>query len=678
MRPDAYGFFWQDLPQVNVKGNGKEKVLRQPPAPVWLEPGYLPGLEEAKRFPIVGMSDEQLVEAWRNEEELLYDTECYPNYWCCVVRSFKTGRTMIFEQRFGENGLGIAERTKLKWILENFCMVSFNGIKYDLPMCALACEGIETDILWDATKRLIEQDEKHWQLLRSHRVKQIACNQIDLMEVAPLIASLKAYGGRMHVPRMQDLPFPPGTELTDDQIAITRWYCVNDTTSTGYLRAYLKQAIELRYTLSNELRVDVRSKSDAQIAEATIGAEYERLTGRKATRPIIPAGTVYRYERPATLFFQTQVLKDVLAHIEEMEFVVGPSGKVLTPPDLKRLKFQVGASRYKMGMGGLHSLDKGQSYFTDGARQLIDADVESYYPKLILLNRYFPPHLGELFLTVFGGIVDRRLAAKHAKNKPVADSLKIVINGTFGKLLNQYSIVYAPKLGFHVTIGGQLFLLMLAEALELAGIPVVSGNTDGIMLHCPRDRIELANQIIKWWEGVTGFKTEGKNYRSLHQRDINNYIAISEPDEKGEVTVKHKGAYYNPWNDPKENKEFCLKKNPMTTVCIDAVDKYLLHGTPFEKTIRECRDITQFTAMVKVGPGAVKDGEYLGKQIRWYYSEQERGREIVEADSGYLVGSSTGGKPCLQLPDEFPSDIDYEWYDQKCRNILEEVGMPIG
>jgi hypothetical protein len=672
-RADSYGFFWQDLPP--EKAPKAEKPKREAPDPRWLRDDYLPGLEEAKRFPIAFMTDADLTYAKMTGDKFLYDTECYVNYWCGIVRSLATGKILIFEK--GENNIGLNDEDKFRWIIENICLVTFNGIHYDMPMTALALDGVECDELKRASDDIIVNDWQGWQILKRHKVQKLAVDHIDLMEVAPLQASLKAYGGRLHVPRMQDLPFAPNTILTEDQIAIVRWYCVNDTTSTGFLYKCLEQAITLRYELSNENKIDLRSKSDAQIAEAIIGVEYERITGVRAQRPKIEPGTVYYYEKPANLNFQTPLMQSVLKHVCETPFVIDEEGKIGLPPEIAALEFQIGDSVYKMGIGGLHSKEKKIAHVSDNYYQLVDKDVASFYPMIILNNGYFPEHLGPVFLQIFGGITRRRLAAKAAGNKGTADSLKIVINGTYGKLGSIWSIVYAPKLLFHTTIGGQLYLLMLTEALELAGISVVSGNTDGIMIKCPRDKLDLMEEIVKWWENVTGFATEGKNYKGIYSRDINNYIAISEPDKKGEVILKHKGAYYNPWDDPKENPEFRLKKNPVTTICIAAVDKYLMDGVPVEETIHACKDIRKFVRMQSVKGGAVKDGEFLGNQIRWYYSEAERGKEIVRATNGHLVGSSTGGKPAMQLPDELPADIDYDWYIAKSHKILKEIGAVV-
>jgi len=58
--------------------------------------------------------------------------------------------------------------------------------------------------------------------------------------------------------------------------------------------------------------------------------------------------------------------------------------------------------------------------------------------------------------------------------KKTANTLKTLLNGSFGKLGSRYSIFYAPTEMLQVTITGQLALLMLIEMMELCGIPVVS------------------------------------------------------------------------------------------------------------------------------------------------------------------------------------------------------------
>ncbi len=86
-----------------------------------------------------------------------------------------------------------------------------------------------------------------------------------------------------------------------------------------------------------------------------------------------------------------------------------------------------------------------------------------------------------------------------------------------------------------------------------------------------------------------------------------------------------------------------------------------MHGTPFEETIESCTDITKFLTLRNVNGGAEFKGEKLGKAIRWYYVKGSKDT-INYCTNGNLVPRSYGSKPLMNLPEEFPKDIDYEWY----------------
>jgi hypothetical protein len=47
-----------------------------------------------------------------------------------------------------------------------------------------------------------------------------------------------------------------------------------------------------------------------------------------------------------------------------------------------------------MGIGGLHSSEQTVSHLSDEHTALIDRDVTSYYPAIILGNGYTPAHMG--------------------------------------------------------------------------------------------------------------------------------------------------------------------------------------------------------------------------------------------------------------------------------------------
>lgn len=733
MRNDSIGFFWDDTPP--PKPPKKEKEKRQPPNPVWLRPDYLPGLEEALRFPVEIMTVQDLVDARRKREELLTDVECYPNYFLVVFTNLVTGK-VAYVEKYDGHPLDVG---KLKWLLESFTNVTFNGINYDIPMCEMAVGGLTNAQLKSASDTIIIEETRGQDVRRKNKCKGLKVDHIDLIEVAPLFASLKTYAGRLHAKKMQDLPFHPSTILSPEQIAITRWYCVNDTGNTALLRECLNEQIDLRYTLSNEYKLDLRSKSDAQIAEAVITAEIKKRTGAKPEKITVEPGTVFNYQTPPFIKFVSGTMQWALNVIENARFVVEHTGSVAMPEEVKALKLDINGSIYRMGIGGLHSSESTVAHYTDNDYILRDIDVTSYYPFIILILGLFPPALGPVALQIFRAIVERRIRAKQAGNKPVADSLKIVVNGWFGKQGSKYSVLYSPQGLIQTTVTGQLSLLMLIERLEIAGFHVVSANTDGIVVKCPR-RLEVwMNDIVKGWERDTGFPTEENRYLALYSRDVNNYIAIKQTEVKqddGSVTwleqpdgSKNKGAYANPWSS-KKNMAERLHKNPTTTICVEAVEQFLIKGTPIDHTIRSCSDITKFVSVRSVKGGAVKvwgqvppehetpeelvklagfveiqkdswilEGEtlrearylhaaydlakeitrlpghteYIGKTVRWYYSTEVQG-ELVYASSGNKVPKSDGAQPCMVLPDELPKDIDYDWYIAESIKILQAIG----
>lgn len=735
-RNDSVGFFWDDTPP--PKAPKKEQVKRTPPKPTWLEPTYLPGLAEALAFPVEFMSLEELAIARQQRQEMITDVECYGNYFLVIWTNLVTGKIALVEEWEGGPPM---DRRKLQWMMESYTCVTFNGINYDIPMIEMALSGMSLLKLKQASDQIIQEEQRGSDVRRKNKAKSVKCDHIDLIEVAPLFASLKGYAGRMHSRKMQDLPFHPSTILSASQIAIVRWYCVNDTHNTAHLRETLKEQIELRYTLSNEYKVDLRSKSDAQIAEAVMSAELHRRTGIKPKRPEIEVGTTFRYQVPPWMQFKSPLMQWALSVVARAKFVVDYTGSIAMPEEIKDLKLDINGTTYTMGIGGLHSTESTVAHHTDANYIMIDKDVESFYPRIILNQGMYPEHLGPVFLQVYRTIVDRRLEAKAAGNKPIADSLKIVINGSFGKFGSKYSILYAPNFLTQTTLTGQLSILLLIEMLEMAGIHVVSANTDGIVIKCPRNGVHLLDAVVAEWERITQYKTEETRYLSLYSRDVNNYIAVKQKFDKATNTwiekpdgIKSKGAYANPWNDPK-NLAMRLHKNPTTTVCVEAVEALLIKGVPIDHTIRNETDIRKFVTVRSVKGGAVKvwsstvpehgsmeelidragytpfaadtwvekgsydnvgryaisterayekakqilavpgETEFVGKTVRWYYAKDVPG-ELVYALSGNKVPRSDGAKPMMVFANDnaVPSDVDHDWYINEAVRMLRDIG----
>lgn len=719
MRSDICGLFWDDTPP--PKPPKKEKIKRIAPDRFWEKIDYLPNLEDAKNQDWNLYTDDELILASK-KEPLIFDIESYINYFIIGFMG-AVSRKVIFFEKDENNLFSNLQVSKLKWVMENFCVIGFNSRNYDMPIAALAVNNFMCNELKHAGDLIIQEGMWASHVLKRFKTSALISNHIDLIEVAPLQASLKLYAGRLHSKRMQDLPVSPESILTAEQKLIVKWYNINDLTNTLDLYLSLVKEIKLREDLGKEYHQDLRSKSDAQIAEAVISRELEKINKKRISKPVIAPGTCYKYKTPAFIKYSTPLLQSMLKEIQNANYMVGESGKPVMPINLQDFVVKINQTSYKIGMGGLHSQEKKISHYSDDQYILIDRDVTSYYPFIILNLGLFPAHLSRAFLTVYEKIVSKRLAAKKAGNKTVANSLKIVINGSFGKLGNKYSALYSPDLLLQVTLTGQLSLLMLIERIELAGIEVVSANTDGIVIKCPRSRESELNIIVKQWEKDTKFNTEETRYASLHSRDVNNYIAVYE--DKSDC--KTKGAF----------SLAGLFKNPTCEICIDAVREYLLRGIDLKETITSSSELSKFIAVRRVKGGAVeatridpeaevedrfkkelaiksgwveiaaaqwvrqkwiddkleygrlavnlqqayresslvKYGAYLGKAIRWYYSSDKDPEldELVYAGSGNKVPRSEGAKPAMLFPESFPKDINYDWYIEEARSILEQV-----
>lgn len=670
-RADSMGLFWTE-PKV-IKPPPAEKIKRVPPEPTWLADDFLPNLTEAQNWNPDLYTAQELWAACALGEKHVFDIENYPNYFLIMFKSLETGKICYFEKT-QEHDLAIPT---LKRVIESLCIIGFNSKNYDIPMLALALAGKSFEELQLAQSMIIEQREQPYMVLRQFKVKNLDVNHIDLIEVAPLAGSLKEYGGRMHTQHMQDLPFDPHKPLDvcrEEKIAILRYYCENDLTNTEDLYKDLKKSIDIREDLGQQYGLDLRSKSDAQIAEAVISSEMVKLTGVKPKRQEIMPGTAYYYQAPLYLNYKSEMMQWVMSTIAQVPFVVSEYGRINLPDQMKDLKVLINETEYQIGIGGLHSCESNKAHFACKEYLLKERDVASYYPMIILNLMLCPENLGANFLRIYQTIVTQRLEAKANAAKAttdkdrrhwkrIADLLKITINGTFGKLGNKWSIMFSPRLLLQVTITGQLSLLYLIEKLELAGIQVVSANTDGIVIKCLRSREAECDAIIAAWEKETNFETDETPYNALLSRSVNDYLAV-----KVKGGVKGKGGLG--WGLTR------LHKNPVNGVCIKALEEFLQHGTSIEETVRSCTDVRQFLTVRKVTGGAVRDGVYLGKAIRWYYAKDAPG-EIVYAKSGNKVPKSDGALGLMQLPDQLPENVDFDRYIVEAYEMLAETGYPV-
>lgn len=602
------------------------------------------------------------------------DVECYSNYFLVGFLDHLTARYRYFHMYPGQplNKRAVSE------MMNSLTNVTFNGMNYDTPMVSAALNGMDCEGLKKLSNSIINGGLRQWQTEQLHGVRvPRGWDHIDLQEPVPgVFVSLKKYGARLHSKRLQDLPIEHTAKIKpEEREGVIVPYNKNDLITLQDLWRFCttpgKNIIEIRETIGKQYGMDLRSKSDAQMAEAVIKKLVEKHRGQPLTKAFVSPGTTFKYRPPAFIRFKTPYLQDLFNRICEADFITDHNGKVIAP-DVLKAPVKFGHSVYTIGIGGIHSNEKSVSHVADENTIIRDIDATSFYPFLIAICGLSPDNMGNSFQVVYREWIDARVNAKRSGIETLAQILKIFLNGIFGKLGSSFSIVYAPDLLIQVTLTGQLVQLMAVESFETNDIPVVSANTDGIVVKIRKDQESLQRELVKQWEKATGFTTEETDYIGLFSRDINTYIAL-----KPDGSHKAKG-------DLAPTK---VDHDPTNWISRHAVIDYLKKGTPIAQTVMDCTDVREFISVRQANGGAFyesigssryEDGEYLGKVVRWVYEVNGtrciRTKKPNKKGNHNKVADTDGCLPLMLLPDELPKNLDYEKYIQEAHDILKLIG----
>jgi hypothetical protein len=533
--------------------------------------------------------------------------------------------------------------------------VGFNSKEFDNVVVSAFCAGRTEIEIKRVADDIIVNRLAPWVAMRKFNLVSVIADDIDLIEVAPSFVGLKAYGARMHMPRLQDMPIAHDTFITAEQEPVIVEYCHNDIETTVELLNQLEKEILLRVEMSRRYGVDMRSKSDSQMAEQAY------ITSMKLKRKDNEIPKTVTYNPPGFLRFKDAELQDLLNKVAGHRFNVNPlTGHVQLPDFLGLRTIKFGAGEYQLGVGGIHSVHDKKVCHVAGDNIICDIDAASFYPSIILECGFIPATLGQAFVNEYRKIYERRLEAKRSGDKVTDATLKISLNGTFGKLASKYSVLYSPDLMLAVTLTGQFTLLMLIEWLEHTGATTLSANTDGIAIRYPKELDEQVQEVVAKFGEVSRFSFEFTPYRALAMKDVNNYIAVKPNRE-----LKVKGIY----------APLSLRKNPTAQVCADAVGAWLANGTPFDETIKKA-PFCDFISARNVTGGGEQLGRYLGKVVRWYQSNDPTLEPIKYRSNGNKVPKTEGARACMILLDKMahPPDLDYVWYKKEAIKIAVSVG----
>lgn len=301
-------------------------------------------------------------------------------------------------------------------------------------------------------------------------------------------------------------------------------------------------------------------------------------------------------------------------------------------------------------------------------------DVASYYPHLMTICGYTSRNIPSP--EVFENVLEQRMKAKAAGDKATANALKLVVNTTYGAMLNQYNDLFDPLMGRSVCITGQLFLLEMAQNLyqNVEDLVIVQLNTDGVMIEFYEDQYEEVLAIVNEWQSRTGFELEEDSVALIAQKDVNNYVEV-QPNG----SVKTKGGYLVRGIAPAG----AFNVNNNACIVATALKEYFVNGTPVEETINGCNDIFQFQIIAKAGAKYreayhLVDGEQVPVQKvnRVYATKDERYGKLfkVKAENDATAKIEMLPEHCIIDNDNKLSidDVDKTFYIEMAKKRIND------
>ena len=352
---------------------------------------------------------------------------------------------------------------------------------------------------------------------------------------------------------------------------------------------------------------------------------------------------------PAIKFFDKSN-DEILEHIKSIppENMYNKAPNEWAKKHLDGIAFKIGDEHIPMGVGGLHTTRPQGAW--EG--NIVEFDVTSYYPQLIMNMGRSPAGLSSAWLDEFKKPYEQRIDYKKQGNKAGADVMKIVINSVYGKLGQGTSINYDPSLQMSVTLNGQLFLLMLVEAFVKTDYELISANTDSVTVLIPPHREDATADIVEWWESVSNCTLETTEYTQYVSQSVNNYFAVTTNDE-----VKKKGF-------------FLAESGSEPAIISKAVISHFTEQTPVKQTIENATSIFDFLYSANL-KGSVKwNDKKLSKTNRWYTSS--KGSVITVGDEKpRRVGNSDHAWVCnLVTSDSIPTDLIKDHYITEANKVI--------
>lgn len=507
----------------------------------------------------------------------IFDCEVFAHDWLFVFKEIATGEYTVIHN---DNDAVVA------FMERNPFLGGFNNKHYDNFILKGVMCGLTPEQIKEINDLIIVEEVNGWDIpiLREYRVY---FDSFDLMDDCQVGLSLKAIEAHLGIPIEEtEVDFNITHRLSEKELQETIYYCKYDVDATEKLyhlrQAYLKNKVTLG---------KARNLTDRQAMYMT----NAKLTSvyLKAQKPEKPWNDERNYQYPEKLLRQ-YIPQEVFDFFDRMKDDRIPNDELFS----SKLEIMVGVCPCTIAYGGIHGAIPTYVEEATETRTIRNKDVASYYPHLMTLMGYCSRNMPSP--KMFEDTLEERVAAKKAGDKATANALKLVLNTTYGAMLNgkdgtAFNDLYDPLMGRSVCISGQLFLLELSEHLiaECPTLKIIQLNTDGIMVSFDHEDEAKYQEITQEWQDRTGFELEEDFIRKIVQKDVNNYVEV--PADGGEPKVK--GGQLVRGIAPAG--AFNINNNAV--VVARAIKQYFIDGTPPEETIAASENILDFQLIAKAG-----------------------------------------------------------------------------
>lgn len=548
----------------------------------------------------------------------IFDCEVFAHDWLFVFKEVATGRYTIIHN---DNDAVLA------FMEQEPYLGGFNNKHYDNHILKAVMIGADPETVKQVNDLIILEEIDGWDIpfLREYRV---FFHSFDLMDDCQDGISLKGIEAHLGIPIEEtEVDFNITRKLTAAELEQTIQYCKYDVDATEILYNLRQNYLKNKATLGRVRGLDERKAM--YMTNAKLTSVY-----LSAVRPTKPWTDERDYEYPDKLL-REYIPQEVFDFFDRLHDPTIPNIDLFGGYDEHGKKIKGASLEIRLGeciitlaYGGIHGAIPNYVEIATVERSIRNKDVASYYPHLMTIPLSEGKQYGYCSRNipspqVFVQTLEDRIKAKKAGDKDTANALKLVLNTTYGAMLNgrngvAYNDLYDPLMGRSVCITGQLLLLELSVHLtrECPTLKIIQLNTDGIMVSFDNSDEAKWQEITQEWQDRTGFELEEDFIQKIVQKDVNNYVEVpvdgGKPKVKGGQLVR--GILTNgnidfttmglpPW-DNMTGGAFNINNNAV--VVARAIRDYFVDGTPPEKTIGDCTSILDFQLVAKVG------GKYSG------------------------------------------------------------------